>query len=132
MASFRDAADEQVGDEAGVEGPRAKSDEVGAGDGLKSLGHCRRTGWFQHDLDNALTAGADFGLATDKRTVLHAGNQDGIRGGGGEDAAPNRQDFAGKFDGLGKVAGHLGQSGDKEVAEAVAAEFSFRAKTMAA
>jgi hypothetical protein len=41
------------------------------------------------------------------------------------------QDFAGEFDGLGKVAGHLGKSANKEIAEAVATEFSFCAKAMA-
>ncbi len=64
------------------------------------------------------------------RTVLHAGNQDGIRGGGRENAAPDDQHFAGEIDSLGKIAGHLGKSGDEEIAEAVAAEFSFCAKAM--
>ena len=54
VESLSDAVDEQVGDEAGVQRPWAKSDEVGARDGLKRFRQCRRDCWFERDLGNAL------------------------------------------------------------------------------
>ena len=54
-----------------------------------------------------------------------------MNGGGREDVTSDGQDFAREFDGLGEIAGHLGQCRDEEVAKAVAAEFSSGAKPMA-
>ncbi len=52
---FGDAADEEVGDERGVEGAGAEGDEVGGGDGVEGLGERGGVGGGEHELgDGAL------------------------------------------------------------------------------
>ncbi len=53
---LRDAADEQVGDERGVERAGAEGDEVGVGDGLERFGQRIGVGGLEHQLDDAFAA----------------------------------------------------------------------------
>ena len=74
--------------------------------------------------------GGDFGLAADDGAVFHAGNDRDVGRGGGENVTAGGEDFSGETDGLGEVAGHLGEGGDEEVAEVVAAQFPAGAEAM--
>jgi hypothetical protein len=56
------------------------------------------------------------------RAVFHAGDEGGVGGGDGIDAASGGEDFGSELNGLGKVAGDFGEGGDEEVAEVVAFE----------
>src|SRR3984893_997008 len=51
---LRDAADEQVGDQRGVERAGAEGDEVGVGDGFEGLGQGMSGGRVEHQLDDVL------------------------------------------------------------------------------
>ena len=67
-------------------------------------------------------AGGDVGFAAHQRAVVHARHQGGIGRGDRIDAATRGKNLRGQLDGLGEVAGDLGQRGHKEVAEVVAFE----------
>ena len=121
---FRDAVDQEIGDDAGVERARADGDEVGGGDGVQRFRRRRRIGGVEHQLDDALAAGGDFGFAAHDGAVFHARGDSDVGGGGGENVAASSEDFRGELDGLGEVAGHFGERGDEEVAEVVAAQFA--------
>jgi hypothetical protein len=121
---FRNAMDEEVGDDAGVKGAGADGDKVGGSDGLEGFG---RRGWIgrvEHELDDALAAGGDVGFAADDGAVFHAGCDGDVGGSYREDVATGGEDFRGELDGLGEVAGHFGEGGDEEIAEVVAAELT--------
>ena len=115
-----DSLDEQVGDERSVEGAGADGDEVGAIDGFEGLRHGRGIGRIEHQFGDALFAGGDVGFAADHGAVFHARDDGGVGGGGGIDAAARGEDLGSELDGMGEVAGDLGQGGDEEIAEAVA------------
>ena len=117
-----DALDEQVGDERGVEGAGAESDEVGGGDGVEGLWEGRGVGGVKHELVDAAGAGGDAGFAVDDGIVIHAGGESDVGVGGGVDVSAGGEDLGGHLYGLGEVSGDVGEGGDEEVAEGVAAE----------
>ena len=117
-----DAADEQVGDERGVERAGAEGDEVGVGDGFEGFGEGLGVGGVEHEFDDAVRAGGDVGFAVDDGAVVHARGEGDVGVGGGVDAAAGGENLRGHLHGLGEVAGDVGESGDEEVAEAVAFE----------
>jgi hypothetical protein len=121
---FGDAADEQVGDERGVERAGAEGDEVSVGDGFEGLRERVRGGGLEHQLDDALAGGGDVGLALDDGAVVHARGEADVGVGGREDAAADGEDLRGHLHGLGEVSGDVGEGGDEEVAEAVAFELA--------
>ena len=88
-------------------------------------------GRVKHELDDALAAGGDVGFAADDGAVFHARGDGDVGRGGGNDVAAGGEDFGGEVDGLGEVAGHFGERGDEEVAEAVAFQFAAGAEAMA-
>ena len=88
------------------------------------LGQGLGVGGVEHELDDALLAGGDVGLAVDEGAVVHAGGEGDVGVGGGEDAAAGGEDLRGHLDGLGEVSGDVGERGDEEVAEAVAFELA--------
>ena len=51
---------------------------------------------------------------------MHARAEGGVGGGGGIDAAASGKNLGAGLDGLGEVAGNAGESGEEEIAEAVA------------
>lgn len=128
---FGDAIDEEVGDERGIEGAGADGDEVGAGDGFEGLGSGLGVWGIEDELDDAALAGAYAGFATDEGAVVHAGDEGGVGGGDGVDAATGGEDFGGELDGLAEVAGDFGECGDEEVAEVVAFHFAAGAEAVA-
>ena len=89
-------------------------------DGLHGFRQGRGIGRIEREFDNAAVAGGDVGFAADKGAVVHLGDQGGVDRGGRVDAAARGENLGGQLDGLGKVAGDLSESGDKEVAEVVA------------
>ena len=119
-----DAVDEEIGDERGVEGAGAEGDEVGLGDGLEGFREGVGRDWLEHELDDALAAGGDIGFAVDEGTVVHAGDERDIGIGGWEDAPAGGENLRRHLDGLGEISGDVGERGDEEVAEAVAAELA--------
>ena len=128
---FRDAVDEEIGDDAGVERAGADGDEVGGGDGGEGFGRRGRMGRVEGELDDALAAGGDPGLAADDGAVFHAGDDGDIGRCCGKDVSAGREDFGGEADRLGEVAGHLGKGSDEQVAEVVAFEVASVAKAVA-
>ncbi len=127
---FGNAMNQKVSDDAGEEGARANGDEVGAGDGLEGLRRRGRIRRFERELDNALAAGCDFGLAANEGAIFHAGGDGDVGGCSGEDVSTRGKDLGGKTNGLGEVAGHLGEGGDEEVAEVMAAQFGALAEAV--
>ena len=119
---FGDSADEEVGDERGVEGAGAEGDEVGGGDGFEGLGEWGGVGGREHELGDGALGGGDAGFAVDDGAVVHAGGDGGVGGGAGVDAAAGGEDLGADLDGLGEVSGDAGEGGEEEVAEAVAFE----------
>ena len=117
---FGDAADEQVGDQRGVERAWAEGDEVGVGDGFEGGGKGFDIGGREHEFDDAVGAGGDAGLAVDERARVHARGEGDVAVGGGIDAASGGEDLGGHLHGLGEVSGDAGERGEEEVAEAVA------------
>ncbi len=116
------AADEEVGDEGGVEGAGAEGDEVGIGDGGEGLGEGCGVGGGEHELGDGVFRGGDVGLAVDERAVVHARGESGVGGGAGVDATAGGEDLGAGLDGLGEVSGDAGEGGEEEVAEAVTFE----------
>jgi len=121
---FRNAMDQEVGDDAGVKGAGADGDEVSGRDGLKRFGRRGRIGRVEHELDDALAAGGNVGFAADDGAVCHARGDGDVGRSDREDVTAGGEDFRGELDGLGKVAGHLGEGGDEEIAEVVATELT--------
>ena len=121
---FGDAADEEVGDERGVEGAGAEGDEVGLGDGFEGAGEGFGVGRMEHELGDAAVGPGDVGFAVDDGAVVHAGGEGDVGVGGGVDAAAGGEDLRRHLDGLGKIAGHAGEGGEKEIAEGVAFELA--------
>ena len=119
---FGDSADEEVGDEGGVKGAGTEGDEVGVGDGVKSLGQRVGGGGVEHELVDAELRASDVGFAADDGTIFHAGGEGDVGGGGGVDAAAGGEDVGGGLDGLGEVSGDVGEGGEEEIAEGVAFE----------
>ena len=121
---FGDLADEEVGDERGIERAGAEGDEVGGGDGFEGFGEGRGVGGREHELGDGTLGGGDAGFAVDGGAVVHAGGDGGVGGGAGVDAAAGGEDLGAGLDGLGEVAGDAGEGGEEEVAEAVAFEIA--------
>jgi len=121
---FGDAADEEIGDERGVEGAGAEGDEVGGGDGFEGLGEWGGVGGGEHELGDGALGGGDAGFSVDGRAVVHAGGDGGVGVGAGVDAAAGGEDLGADLDGLGEVTGDAGEGGEEEVAEAVAFEIA--------
>jgi hypothetical protein len=119
---FGDAADEEIGDERGVERAGSKGDEVGGGDGVQGFGDGWGVGRVHGELDDGAFGGGDFGFAADGGAVVHEGGEGGVGGGGGKDAAAGGENLRAGLDGLGEVAGDGGERGEEEIAEAVAFE----------
>jgi len=119
---FRDAADEEVGDEGGVKGAGAEGDEVGGGDGGEGFGERCGVGGGEHELGDGVVGCGDAGFAVDEGAVVHAGGEGGVGSGAGVDAATGGEDLGAGLDGLGEVSGDAGEGGEEEVAEAVAFE----------
>ena len=71
---------------------------------------------------NAGAAFADLGLAGDDASVFEFGFERDVGGGGRVDASQAGENLGRQFDGLGEIAGEVGQSGQEEVAEAVSFE----------
>ena len=117
-----DTADEQVGDQRGVERTGAEGDEVGVGDGFEGGGEGFGVGGDEHELDDAVWAGGDAGFAVDEGAVVHARGEGDVGVGGGVDAAAGGEDLGGHLHGLGEVSGDVGEGGEEEIAEAVAFE----------
>ena len=121
---------QQIGDERGVKRAGTDGDEVGALDGFQRLRQRRGVGWIEHQLGDAPAAGGDVGFAAHERAVVHARHQRGIGRGDGVDAATGGENLRRQLDGVGKVAGNLGERGDKEVAEVVSLERVAAAEAM--
>ena len=123
---FRDAADEQIGDERGVERAGAEGDEVGGGDGFESSGE--RFGVGGSSMSSRMRWRLAVMLVSPRTSgaVVHAGGQGDVGGGGGVDAAAGGENLRGQLHGLGEVAGDVGERGDEEVAEVVAFEVALR------
>lgn len=117
-----DAADEEVGDERGVERTGAEGDEVGVGDGGERFGQGLGACGVEHELVNAEVAFGDVGLAAHNGAVFHEGGEGDVGRGGRIDAAPGGEDLGGGLNGLGEVAGDVGERGEEEIAEGVAFE----------
>jgi hypothetical protein len=121
---FGNAADQEVGDERGVERAGAEGDEIGLSDGVEGFGQREGVGGREHELDDGLFAGCDAGLAMNQRVVVHARGEGGVGGGGGVDAAAGGEDLGAGLDGSGEIAGDSGERGEEEVAEVVALEIA--------
>ncbi len=126
-----DAIDEEICDQRGVEGAWADGDEVGARDGFECFRCGLGVGGVKDEFRDAAFAGADAGFATDEGAVVHAGNEGGVGGGDGVDAASRGEDFGCELNGMTKVAGDFGKGGDEEVAEVVAFHFAAGAEAVA-
>ena len=123
---FGNLADQEVGDERGVEGAGAEGDEVGGGDGVEGLGERRGVGGGEHELGDGAVGGGDAGFAVDGRAVVHARGDGGVGGGAGIDAAAGGEDLGADLDGLGEVSSDAGEGGEEEIAEAVTFEVAVR------
>jgi len=115
-----DFRDQKIRNDAGVKRAGAHEDEVSI---LKCFnGFWKRTDATRHELDLAdgHAATGDFRFAADALAIgeccseVHIGNRRW------EDAAAGGEDFAGDVNGFGKIAGDVGERGEKQVAEIVA------------
>ena len=118
------AVHEQVGDERGVEGAGAEGDEVSGGDGGDGFGERRRIGGVEHELVDAARAGGDAGFAVDDGAIVHACGEGDVGVGGGIDVSAGGEDLRGHVNGLCEVSSDVGEGGDEEIAEGVAAELT--------
>ena len=121
---FGDPADEEVGDERGVERTGAEGDEFGGGDGVEGFGERGSVGGGKYELGDGAVRGGDVGFAVDDGVVSHARGDGGVGGGAGVDAASGGEDLRADLDGLGEVSRDSGEGGEKEIAEAVAFEIA--------
>ena len=117
MGNFRD---QKIGNNAGVKRAGSHEDEVGI---LKCFnGFGKRTDAARHELDLAdgHAATGDFRFAADAlaigecRSEVHIGNRRW------KDAAADGKDFAGDVNGFSKIAGHVGERSEEQVAKIVA------------
>jgi len=127
MSNFRD---EEIGDHAGVKRTGTHEDEVGLLNGVNGFGKGANAARHKLNLPDGHAAAGDFRFAADALAIGERGGQMDIGDGGGKDAAANGEDFAGDANGFGKIAGDVGESGKKQVAEIVANKAAPRMKAV--
>ena len=122
--------DEKVGDHAGVQRTGPEKDEVGLPDGLDGSGEGTNAARIHLNFANGNSAAGNSSFAQNALAVGEGGRQVHIGKCGGEDAATDGENFTGNADGFGKIAGHMGESGEEKIAEIVAAQAAPRMKTI--
>ena len=121
-----DAANEQVRDERGVEGAGAEGDEIGGGDSIDRFRKWTGVGGGEHELDDGAAGGGDICFTVDEGAVVHACGEGGVGGGGRVDATAGGKDLGAGLDRLSEVPGDACESGEEEIAKAVAVEVALR------
>jgi hypothetical protein len=118
---FGHARHEQVGEDGRVERAGAHRDDVGRADGGQRLRERETLLGLQTQAPHGRARGRDVRLAAHDPPVLQLGDEPHVVQSRRVDAPLARQNLRGEPDGLDEVARHLGQRGEEEVAEAVAA-----------
>ena len=99
-------------------------------DGFDGAGKRTHAAGVQFNLANGNLAPGDAAFALHALSVGKSGDEVDIRESGRKDAAAYGEDFGRDANGFGKVAGDVGESGKKEIAEIVAAEAAALVETI--
>ena len=128
--SVGDFGYQQVWKDARVKRARAEEDEVGFADGFDRFRKGARSAMRKREALDAFAAGGDAGFAVDAAAVFESSNERDVRNCGGENLAPDREDFAADANGFGEIAGDVSEGGEEEVAEIVADEAAAGVETI--
>jgi len=119
--------DQQIREDAGVQGAGAEEDQVSLLDGFDGSSERTNAARGQLDfLDGRAAAGGNAGFAVNGAAVFEGGDEMDVRESGRKDAAANGENFAADADGFGEIAGDVGEGGEEKVAEIVADEAAAR------
>src|SRR5258707_1417941 len=125
-----DLGNEQVGENAGVEGTRAEKNQIGLANGFDGFGKRAHGTREEREFLNRDSAGGDARLAAYSAAVLQGSDQGHVGNRGRKDATADGQDFAADANGFGEIAGNVCEGGEKEVAKIVADEAATGVETI--
>ena len=117
-----DFRDQKIRENAGVKGAGAHEDEVGLLNGFQSGGERANAARNEFQFADGKRAAGNIGFAFHALAIGKSGDEMNVGGGGRKDAAANGEDLSGNANRFSEIAGDVGERGEEEVAEVVAAE----------
>ena len=121
---------EEIWEDAGVEGAGAEKNEVRLANGFDGFGKRAHGSREQSKFPDGSAAGGDARFTVNFASVLEGGDERNIGDGGRKDTTADGEDFAADADGFEKITRDVGKSREKEIAEVVADQSAASVETI--